>query len=141
MSDLRSKVAYLHGLAEGLDLEASSSEGRVLSAMIDVMGDLADAVEEVYDAQDELAEYVEEMDDDLNAMEECIFEEDEEDSEITFIPEQMLTDVEDGVELFNCPDCGETLSAGAGELENDEFEVTCPVCGCSLQAVDDDHGH
>lgn len=139
MSDFRSKVAYLHGLAEGLDLDVSSSEGRVLAAMLDVMGDLADAMDEVYDAQDELADYVEEMDDDLSAIEECVFDGDEE--EIAFVPEEAVTDMEDGVEMVCCPECGETLSAGAGDLDDDEFDVTCPVCGCSLQAVDDHHGH
>lgn len=137
MSDLRSKVAYLHGLAEGLAIDDASAEGRVLSAVIDVLGDVADAIDEVYDAQDELAEYVEEMDDDLTVVEESIFEEED---GITFIPEQALTDLEDGVELICCPECGETLAAGAGEMEDEAFDVTCPVCGCSLQGVED-HEH
>lgn len=135
MHELRSKVAYLHGLAEGLEIDVASAEGRVLSAMIDVMGDLADALDDVYEAQDELADYVEEMDDDLSAVEESVYED-----EITFLPEEIITDEEDGVEMVVCPECGETLAAGAGEMAEQEFDVTCPVCGCSLQ-VDEHHDH
>lgn len=138
MNDLRSKVAYLHGLAEGLDIDTNSSEGRVLAAMIDVLGDMAEAVDDVYEAQGELAEYVEEVDDDLSVLEESVFE-DEDGEQLLFIPDGAVTDVEDGVEMVCCPECGETISAGAGELEEDEFDVTCPVCGCSMTA--DAHEH
>lgn len=138
MSDLRSKVAYLHGLAEGLDIDSSSSEGRVLAAMIDVLGDVAEAVDDVYEAQDELAEYVEEVDDDLSALEDTMLDDGEEE-ELLFIPEHAVTDREDGVEMVCCPECGETLSAGAGEMGDEEFDVTCPVCGCSMMVEDHEH--
>lgn len=121
MSDIRSRVAYLHGLAEGLDLDVASPEGRVLSSMIDVLGEVADAIDEIVDAQDELADYVEDVDDDLDTLESAIYEGDE----------GVVLEHEDGVELASCPECGETVSAGAGEL-GAELDVTCPVCGCSL---------
>ncbi len=141
MSDLRAKVAYLHGLAEGLDIDTNSSEGRVLASMIDVLGDVVDAIDEVHEAQDELVEYMEDVDEDLTALEECVYD-DEEGEVLTFIPEGQLLSHEDGVEMVACPECGETLSAGAGEMQDDEFDVVCPVCGCSLQAVDADaHVH
>jgi len=138
VSDLRAKVAYLHGLAEGLDIDTNSAEGRVLASMIDVLGDVADAIEEVHDAQDELVEYMEDVDDDLTALEETVYDCDEEGEIISFIPEEQLLDREDGVELIGCPECGETLAARAGDLDDDEFDVVCPVCGCSLQATEDD---
>lgn len=142
MNDLRSKVAYLHGLAEGLDIDTNSSEGRVLAAMIDVLGDVAEAVDDVYEAQGELAEYVEEVDDDLSVLEESVFEAEEEDDgeQLLFIPDDAISEVEDGVEIFYCPNCGETLSASAGSMEDDdELDVNCPVCGCSMMT--DEHGH
>lgn len=129
MSDIRSRVAYLHGLAEGLDLDVSSAEGRVLSSMIDVLGEVADAIDEIVDAQDELADYVEDVDDDLDTLESCVYEGEE--GECGCHSDHAVLEQEDGVELASCPDCGETISAGAGEL-GAELDVTCPVCGCSL---------
>jgi DNA-directed RNA polymerase subunit delta len=66
---IRSKVAYLQGLAEGLNIDESTREGRVLLSMIDVLDDMAMHVEEIVEAQNELADYVEEVDDDLSTLE------------------------------------------------------------------------
>lgn len=131
MDDIRSKVAYLHGLAEGLDIDVSSAEGRVLSSMLDVMSELADQITDVAEAQDELAEYVEDVDYDLGALEESIYGDEDDEPEITFIPESRVRQQEDGVDLISCPSCGETLAAGGGDLD-EEIDVLCPVCGCSM---------
>lgn len=133
MSDLRSRVAYLQGLAEGLDIDASSAEGRVLGAVVDVMGDLAEAIDQLADTQEEMADYLEEMDDDLSTVEESVLEEGLD----GVIPtEHVHVHHEDGVAMACCPDCGETLGAGAGEMADLDFDVNCPVCGASLRADD-----
>lgn len=120
MSDLRARVAYLHGLAEGLDVNESSVEGRVLLGVLDVLGDLAESVEALAESHDELADYVEEMDDDLSDIE-----------------EQVYDDAQDAsIEIACCPECGEAVSAAAGERDEAEVDVTCPVCGASLSASD-----
>lgn len=137
MEDLRARVAYLQGLAEGLDVEATSAEGRILSSMIDVLGEMADRMEDVAEAQEELAEYVEDVDFDLGAVEEQVYEDEEEaDEEIRFIPASDLVQEEDGVEIIACPQCGETLAAGYGDLETTDVDLECPTCGCVLQGVD-----
>jgi rubrerythrin len=158
VNDIRAKVAYLHGLAEGLDLDTTSNEGRVLTTMLDVVADMAEQLIDVSEAQGELAEYVEDLDFDLGALEESVYgevededgdvefqaagDDDEEGEEILFISEDALTEDEDGVAVLRCPTCGETLSAGAGGDEVDEeaeIDVLCPVCGCSLQEVETDY--
>lgn len=132
MNDIRSKVAYLQGLAEGLEIDTASSEGRVLTSVIEVLGDLADQMNEVIEAQNELAEYVEDVDYDLGTLEESVLgEEDEETEEVRFIPEGMMTHVEDGVTLLSCPECGEAFAASVGEIETD-LDVICPTCGCMI---------
>jgi len=117
MSEIRAKVAYLQGLAEGLDIEVSSSEGRILTAMIDLLGDLAEEIETVSDAQAHLAEYVEDVDYDLGTLEESMDEED--DDEVTFVPDGVVLSEEDGIELASCPQCGEVLGATYGEFEHE----------------------
>jgi hypothetical protein len=135
VNDIRAKVAYLHGLAEGLDLDVSSNEGRLLSSMLDVMSEMAEQLIDVTDAQTELAEYVEDVDFDLGALEESVYETEDEDEgeEVLFIPEEAVVEEEDGVELVCCPSCGETLAAGIGDLDDAELDVTCPVCGATMQ--------
>ncbi|MDF2631215.1 MAG: hypothetical protein K0R39_5046 [Symbiobacteriaceae bacterium] len=130
VNDIRSQVAYLQGLAEGLDLDTGSPEGRVLSAMLDVLADIAEA-------QTELAEYVEDVDYDLGALEETLYG-DEDDEVVEFVPSQAFLLDDEGVEMAVCPDCGETLAASAGDIDGD-LDVVCPSCGCSVcdEYVDD----
>lgn len=138
MSDLRAKVAYLQGLAEGLDVEMTSSEGRILASMIDVLGEMAEQVEEIAEAQDELAEYVEDVDYDLGALEESVYTDEEDDDEIegvTFVPEEWITQREDGMEIVACPQCGETIAAGFGDVDA-HFEAVCPSCGCIVESAE-----
>ena len=49
------KVAYLKGLAEGLNLDTDSKEGKLIAAIIDVLDDMAekfaDVEEDVYKRQ------------------------------------------------------------------------------------------
>lgn len=134
MNDIRTKVAYLHGLAEGMDLEATSPEGRVLTSILDVMADIAEQITDVQEAQDELAEYIEDVDYDLGLLEEAVYgdEDDDEDDEEYLVPSSAVTEEEDGVVMITCPSCGETLAAGQGEGKV-TLEVTCPVCGASMR--------
>lgn len=132
MTDIRAKVAYLQGLAEGLDIEVSSPEGRILSSIIEVLGDVADQVVDIEDAQAELAEYVEDVDYDLGELEESVYEDvEDEDGTIRFIPDDDLITSEDDVSIVSCPQCGETLGAFTGDTP--DMETTCPGCGCVIR--------
>ena len=73
MYGLTEKVAYLQGLAEGLDIKEDSKEGKLMLAIIDVLDELADSLEELQEAHDELCEFVEDMDEDLTEVEEELF--------------------------------------------------------------------
>lgn len=137
MNDIRTKVAYLHGLAEGMDLEATSPEGRVLTSILDVMSDIAEQITDVQEAQDELAEYIEDVDYDLGLLEETVYgEDDDEDDEEYLVPSSAVTEEEDGVVMITCPSCGETLAAGQGE-GTVALDVTCPVCGATMRDYPD----
>lgn len=96
-SNLRAKVAYLEGLAEGLDIDHSTKEGRLLTSIIDVLSDMAEAVADTVEAQEELAAYIEDVDSDLSALEDGFYDldDDDDDDEIT----------------LHCPDCDAELEA------------------------------
>ena len=62
------KVAYLRGLSEGLGVDDTSKEGRVIKAIIDVLDDLAISVTDMEDDIAELGDQVEAVDEDLEAL-------------------------------------------------------------------------
>ena len=69
MSNLGEKVSYLKGLAEGMKIDASSDEGKLIVQMIDVLSEAAKQLDELQDAYQELNDYVECIDDDLEELE------------------------------------------------------------------------
>lgn len=84
MEYLFQKVSYLQGLAEGLDVENESKEGKLILHIIDILGEFADVLDEVIDDQVELEEYVNYIDEDLADMEEDVYGDFEEDYEDDF---------------------------------------------------------
>lgn len=114
VGDLSSRVAYLKGLAEGLNLEAESKEGRLLKAILDVLGEFAEEVENLRSRVDEQEEYLEDLDEDVAELEERVMQAEEE---------------EEFVEV-QCPHCGETVSFAEEELGDEgTMQLRCPNCG------------
>ena len=73
MNYLVEKVAYLKGLAEGLGIEESSKEGKLLLHIVDTLEEFADVLDETIENQIELEEYVDFMDEDLADLEEDVY--------------------------------------------------------------------
>ncbi|HWR09952.1 CD1247 N-terminal domain-containing protein [Sporomusa sp.] len=131
MRNLKEKVAYLHGLTQGLNVNENSSEGKVLLNIIDVLESFADEVQNVNLAQLELEDYVESIDEDLTDLEEQIYEEDLDDDEYDddLYDEVDEVDEDDMVEVA-CPECHELVTFESNILDDeDDIEVTCPYCG------------
>ncbi len=77
MGFLRERVSYLKGLCEGMKLDVNTNEGRLLAAIIDVIDDIALAVEDLEEIQDEHAEMIESIDQDLAEVESLIYDDDD----------------------------------------------------------------
>ena len=77
--EIKNKVAHLKGLMEGMEFDASTKEGKVISAIVDILDDMADEIELIYDDVDALYEYCDELDADLGDVESELFEEDYDD--------------------------------------------------------------
>lgn len=94
MDHLYQKVSYLKGLAEGLGIEESTKEGKLLLHMVDTLEDFAEAIEE-------LDEYMRYVDEDLADVEEEVYGLIDEDYE--------YDDFEDEYNCIEikCPDCDE----------------------------------
>lgn len=117
MDTIKEKVAYLNGLAEGLDINQDSKEGKLLLAILGVIGDIAEDVEILNDSYDDLDSYLEAVDEDLAALEDEIYGDDEYDYE------------DDGFIDIECPNCHETVYLDQDMFEDEEQEeVICPNC-------------
>ena len=118
--NITERVAYLKGLAEGMELNTEKGEGKLLSAVIDVLEDIALELEDLRDEQTELADGLDAVSDDLEDVEDVIFGDEDEDDE----------DDEDCY-ATTCPTCGETIYFDETILE--DGEVLCPNCGEKLE--------
>ena len=120
------KVAYLKGLAEGLDLDTEKSkEGKLISVMIGILEEVGLSLEDMEENALNLGEEIDALSDDLADVESIVYDEDEDDE-----------DEEDGFEV-ECPNCDEPLFIGDDELA--EGVVVCPNCDTrfSLDLSDD----
>lgn len=131
MSKISDRVSYLQGLAEGMEIDGESKTGRLLKAMIDVLGDVASELQHLEDEHNDLDEYVGTIDDDLAEVEEVLFDDDENDDE-----EDGCDDEDDDLIECECPHCGNTIyfDAEAFDLADDH---NCPECGKPLFDEDD----
>ena len=130
MEYLYERVAYLRGLVEGLGIEDTSKEGKVIVNIIDILNDFADAINELNEYQEELDEYVEAIDEDLSNVEDELFEEDYDDDDYDDFEDE---DDYDYVEV-ECPHCKEYVYLDEELLDSGE-EVLCPNCHELIEVV------
>ena len=121
--DLLEKVAYLKGMLNGMDLDDDKKETRLITAIIDVLDDLAASVADLEEETDEMCELIDILDEDLGAVEEEVF-----DCDCDCCDED---DFDDDMYEVTCPTCGEVLCVDEEML--DEGGMTCPACGESLE--------
>ena len=91
--DICEKIAYIKGLAEGLSVDGDSKEGKIILAIIDLLGDITDEICDIEDACDDMSEQIDAVDEDLASLEEIIYD-DEEDgtcSGFGVLPAQRLS--------------------------------------------------
>ena len=117
--EIKEKVAYIKGLAEGLALDTNDKNGKILAAIIDLLGDMAEEIDAIEENAEYLENYVEELDEDLGMVEEDLYcgEDDEDEDEID--------DEEDFEEELEDEDDEDEDEDGDEEI----FVITCPVCG------------
>ena len=133
------KTAYLKGLAEGIEISTDTKEGKLLTGILDVLGDIASSLKSVEDGQEELFIYAEELDEDLGVLEKAFIKNDY----TGFLPEEELFDEDyedfgdlEGAAKINCPDCGELILFDLEDIEDDGF-INCPECGAEISVVGD----
>ncbi len=123
---LTEKAAYIKGLKEGLTLDESKPEVKLINALIDIIDDLA---LDVSDLEDEIAmvgEQVDAVDEDLDALESFVYDDEECDRDC-----DDCCDCDDEYFEVECPNCGEVINVDEGILESGSIQ--CPNCDETLE--------
>lgn len=111
------KVAYLKGMFDGMELDAEKSkEAKLMSAVLDVLEDIAGTLDEFDDKFEAVEEEIDALSDDLSDVEEFVYEDDDDEDD---------EDEDDFFEI-DCPNCGEPLCIDDEVLE--EGTIQCPSC-------------
>lgn len=130
---LPEKAAYLKGLMEGLNLDTTTPEGKLLAAIVDMLDDTAENIADLGDVIDAISDELDVIEDDLDAIEDYLLDEedcdcDEDDyddeDEFDFGDEEVIYEVK-------CPTCGEVINLDEEML--DEGSTICPKCGEELE--------
>ena len=102
------KVAYLKGLAEGMELDTEKKEGKLIAAIIDRLDDIGLELEDVEDV---------------------VFEDFDDDEDDEYYEDEL--DEDEDCYATTCPTCEETIYFDESILE--DGEVICPNCGEKLE--------
>ena len=137
------KSAYIKGLMDGLNLDTEKAEGKLIAALVELVGDMSKKLTDVEDTTIAICDELDEIEEDLDAIEDYIL--DDEDEDLDDYDDDDFDDYDDDDyedEGFDFGDedstiyevkcaCGnivdfdeETLEAGS---------ITCPECGELLE--------
>ena len=143
---LSEKSAYLKGLMEGMKLSTESDEGKMIAAIVDLLGDVTKTLGNVQETTIAISDELDEIEDDLDAIEDFIMSMDEDEYD-DFEDEDDDFDYEDLEEGFDFGDeettvyevtcaCGEVIAFDEETLE--EGSIVCENCGEKLEFSFDD---
>ena len=126
------KVAYLKGLAEGLNIDTDKSkEGKLINVMIGILEEIGLALEDLEENSLALGEEIDVLSDDLADVEAVVFDEDED------YEDEDEEEFDDDWFEVECPNCDEVLVVDEEALA--EGHIKCPNCDTeySLDLTDD----
>ena len=143
------KSAYLKGLMDGMSLDTTKDEGKMIAAIVDLLGDMARKVSDIEETTIAISDELDEIEEDLDAIEDFIMDDeddyDEEDEDE--YEEDEWDEDEDNEEGFDFGDedttiyevqcaCGNIINFDEDTLE--EGSIVCPDCGEILEFSFDD---
>ena len=139
------KSAYLKGLMDGLNLNTESDEGKMIAAIVDLLGDVTKKLTAVEDTTIAISDELDEIEEDLDAIEDFIM--DDEDDYDDYEDDDYDYDFDDDEDEYDdegfdfgdedstiyeveCA-CGEIIDFDEETLE--KGSMTCPNCGETLE--------
>ena len=148
---INEKAAYLKGLMEGLQLDTEKAEGKMIAAIVDLLGDVTKKLTNVEDTTIAISDELDEIEEDLDAIEDFIMDEDEDDYDDDDYEDDDFDDYDDedfDEEGFDFGDedttiyevkciCGNVIAFDEETLE--KGSIVCPDCGELLEfSLDED---
>ena len=140
---INEKAAYLKGLMAGLQLDTEKAEGKMIAAIVDLLGDVTKKLTNVEDTTIAISDELDEIEEDLDAIEDFIMDEDDEDyDEDDYDDDDFDDDEEDYEEGFDFGDedttiyevkciCGNVIAFDEETLE--AGSIVCDECGETLE--------
>ena len=138
---LSEKAAYLKGLMDGLNLDTDKAEGKMIAAVVELLGDVTKRLADVEETTIAISDELDEIEDDLDAIEDFIMDEDEDYDDDDF--EDFEDDEDDECDCDACDcDCDEIIyeveCACGNIIEFDEKtldkgSIVCDKCGETLE--------
>ena len=143
------KSAYLKGLMDGLSLNTETDEGKMIAAIVDLLGDMAKRITDIEDTTIAISDELDEIEEDLDAIEDFIMDDedeyDDEDEDFDWDDEDEDEEFEEGFDFGDEESTIYEVECACGEIINFDEEVleqgsmTCPNCGELLEfSVEDD---
>ena len=140
------KAAYLRGLMDGLKLDTDKPEGQMISAIVELLGDVTTTLANVQETTIAISDELDEIEEDLDAIEDYILDEDEDDDE-DWDEDDFDDEDEDLDEGFDFGDedttiyevkcvCGNVIAFDEETLE--EGSIVCDKCGETLEFTFED---
>lgn len=130
LTALTERIAYLRGLADGLDVREKSAEGKLLMEIVGILDEMEGQFRELHKRLEETEDYVEAIDEDLEDLEDVelfLFEEEQDLCE-------TVSDCEDSDAAYAASyDLDDGADARLYESLDDEhlettYEFACPSC-------------
>lgn len=137
MKALREKIAYIRGLAEGMELDKGDPRTKLLLQIMDLLRDMVVEMEDLSDRVEDTEDLVDALDEDLADVEDYVFEDDEDDC-CSCEDDDDLSEFE-----IQCPHCDEIVFVDEDELveaADEEIEIVCPNCKQVIFSDDEEEG-
>ncbi len=149
---LSEKSAYLKGLMAGMELKTDSDEGKMIAAIVELLGDVTKTLTDVQETTIAISDELDEIEDDLDAIEDFImddeddyddeYDEDDDDDDFEYEDDEDLEegfdfgDEETTIYEVRCA-CGNVIDFDEETLE--AGSIVCPNCGEVLEfSLEDD---
>ena len=139
--ELNKKAAYLQGLVDGLGIDETTKEGKIIKAMSALLGEMADAIEGMDEDLSRAYDQINDLSDELEDLEADLYEEEDEDE--AGDAEEEDTEADDDANYDDiasepfyevaCTNCGETVYVSEDDL--DAGEANCAHCGVTFEVA------
>ncbi len=120
------KLFYLKGLVEGLGLDETKKDTKVIHNLINLLEDVVMSVVSLEEGFAEMQQQIDAVDEDLGEVEKDLYEDEECDC-----CKDKDCDADDIYYEVTCPTCGDTIHLD-DELIS-QREIDCPNCGEKLE--------